>query len=562
MALLEPKRSAWLVPLAGPPIDAIELSPKPNGTVLGRHDDCDVRLPPTADKVSRFHARFQFDSDRWRIADLKSRWGTYLNGVKLTPGPDVPLNEGDLVRVTPWTFGFRSTPPTAACGIESHNDTQQMQTMVRAIKQEDARPLADDMLALLLESAAGIHASQDEASLAQVVLDVAIRGTGLSNAALLRPVDGSGRIEVVATESKGSGAIPGKSPPIAIGGLYSRSLLAAASSGIVAELSGISGADIAQSIVQMKISSAICVPLMLGQTVAAYLYLDSRGSGATMLRPNASAFCLALGRMSGLALANLKRIDIERRQALMEAELSAGAEAQRWILPRRNGEFGSFRYLGECRPGQYVGGDFFDVIPLGEDRLAVALGDVSGKGIPASVLMTAAQGYLHAALREHGDPGRAVTDLNRFINPRRPESKFVTLWVGVFDGKTKSLHYVDAGHGWALTQSADGAFTHLSAGDGLPVGIMEDTRYQATTLPLSPGGKSLIVSDGIIEQFGPVTDAAGNVEQHQFGMEGVHQALKSIPPGADEVASLFERLKDYAGTDHFSDDATMVLVRW
>ncbi|MGH7215146.1 MAG: PP2C family protein-serine/threonine phosphatase, partial [Tepidisphaeraceae bacterium] len=379
------------------------------------------------------------------------------------------------------------------------------------------------------------------------------------------PLDADGRIEVVA--SRLPGVDLGAGAPDVPRALYSRSLLAAASQGEVAELSDTTGGDaISQSIVQMHINSAICVPLMLGATTAAYLYLDSRspsGSRLRTLRAGASAFCLALGRMASLALSNLKRIDIERRQAMFEAELSAGAEAQRWILPRRQGTFGLLAYVGESRPGRYVGGDFFDVIPLGESKLAVALGDVSGKGIPASVLMTATQGFLHAALQEHAEPGKAVSALNRFINPRRPESKFVTMWVGVFDLAAGTLTYVDAGHGYGLLLNADGTYDTLDAGGGLPVGVMDTWTYEATTVWLKPGGRALVVSDGIVEQLVNDTDpTTGEPTKRQFELDGVRDALRDTTAGADEVAALFQTLFDQAGTKDLSDDATAVLVRW
>jgi serine phosphatase RsbU (regulator of sigma subunit) len=559
--------SVWLVPLSGPKLAALELPPKQGGVVIGRHEQCDVHLPADADKVSRYHVRFTYEQKQWRLADLNSRCGTFLNGVKVQGGQEVPINEGDLIRITPWTFSF-SAHPRPPKGEDSFDDVQSMRTMVRSITPESARPLADDMLTLLLESAAGIHGAQDEKALAELILDVAVRGTGLANAALLRPLDNAGRIEVIA--SKFSPLMGGSNKPS-----FSRSLIAAASAGVVAELSGSDSDNISQSIVQMQINAAICVPLMLGadkETVAAFLYLDSRGnlpSGRALpggvgggLRKNASAFCLGLGRMAGLALANLKRLDVEKRQAMLEAELSAGAEAQRWILPRRESRHGKFFSIGESRPGRYVGGDFFDVVPLGDNRLAVALGDVSGKGIPASVLMTASEGFLHAQLNEHADVGRAVTSLNKFINPRRPEQKFITMWVGVFDLNERTLTYVDAGHGYAVMIAPDGTFQPLMSGDGMPVGIMDDAEYKAETVSLEPGARALVVSDGIVEQFGTVTDDQGNPVQKQFEMDGVQDALRSITSGGDEVAGLFKMLIAYAGTEHLADDATAVLVRW
>jgi sigma-B regulation protein RsbU (phosphoserine phosphatase) len=326
----------------------------------------------------------------------------------------------------------------------------------------------------------------------------------------------------------------------------------------VAELSGGSGVAASESIVQMNISSALCVPLMLGSSIAAYLYLDSRHRGEATLPAGASEFCMALGRMASLALANLKRQEIERRHALIEAELCAGAEAQKWILPPRTGQFGPLSYTGESRPGTYMAGDFFDVIPLDDGRLAVALGDVAGKGAAASVLMTAAQGFLHAALRQHGDPGRAASDLNRFIQPRCPHHKFITLWLGVFDVKQMKLNYVDAGHGWALLCPAGQESEQLNSGGGLPVGVMEDSEYQAQEIALPPSSSALIVSDGMIEQFG-LPDDAGT--RHQFELSGVQRLAQSVPP-QEFVDSLFTAIYAHAASTTLSDDATAVVIRW
>jgi serine phosphatase RsbU (regulator of sigma subunit) len=276
------------------------------------------------------------------------------------------------------------------------------------------------------------------------------------------------------------------------------------------------------------------------------------------LRPNASAFCVALGRMASLALANLKRMEMEIRTEAWRLELRAAAEAQQRIMPARETRHGPFTCIGHSRPGQYVGGDFFAVIPLSETKLAVALGDVAGKGITASVLMTATHGFLHAALTEHGDPGRAVTDANRFVNPRRPDNKFVTMWVGVLDMQAGTLSYVDAGHSYALLRRGDGSFERLDRGGGLPIGVDGDLVYKVETVPIAPADRLLVVSDGLIEQFGPAAAAPGQ-PRVQFDVAGVQQSFSSEHP--DEIEALFNAVIAHAGTDQLSDDATAVLVR-
>jgi serine phosphatase RsbU (regulator of sigma subunit) len=535
----------------------LELKGAAGGVVLGRHEECPVRLPADADKVSRQHARFVEQGGQWRISDLQSRWGTYVNGVKIPPLKELPVDEGDLVRIVPWTFSF-TTHGVPKRGLLAVDDTATNATMIRSVGEEKAKPLQDELLNLLLESASAIHAAQDEKSLAMLLMDVACRGTGLPNAAVLRALDASGRLQVLSSrvgpslhpDAGGSG-----------GALFSRSLLAAASQGAVAEISSASGGSISQSAIQMKIDAAICVPLMLGSTVAAYLYLDSRGGAEhAALRSHASSFCVALSKIAGLALANLKRMDIERRSAHIEAELTAAVTAQRWILPRNLVKSAPFTCAGSSRPGQYLGGDFFDALILPDGRLVVTLGDVSGHGIAASVLMTASQGFLHAALADHGDPARAVTDLNMYIHPRRAEGKFITLWVGLFDPGQMTLTYVDAGHGYALLIKQDNSFEKLSVGEGLPIGIMPDSTYSTSTAPLPSGGRVLVISDGLVEQFEPEPSADG--KRRQFEVTGVQAAIAATPRGQDAIAKIFEAVYKFAGTKSLSDDATAVMVTW
>jgi predicted component of type VI protein secretion system len=185
----------YLVPIAGPVIDPLQLTEKPGGVALGRHEQCDLCLPADAEKVSRFHARFDMHDGRWFLADLNSRWGTFVNGIRINPGTEVPLSDGDLIRINPWTFTL--SPTAKRRGLQAQNDTGQ--TLVRAVTPERVRPLADDMLALLLESAAAIHSATDEKQLAELVMDAAARGTGLTNTAMLRPIDpSSGHVDVIA----------------------------------------------------------------------------------------------------------------------------------------------------------------------------------------------------------------------------------------------------------------------------------------------------------------------------------------------------------------------------
>ena len=136
----------------------------------------------------------------------------------------------------------------------------------------------------------------------------------------------------------------------------------------------------------------------------------------------------------------------------------------------------------------------------------------------------------------------------------------MTVWIGIFDANAQTLQYVDAGHSYALYQAADGTFTQLDSGGGLPVGVMDDAQYQTATIELSPDGRVMVVSDGIIEQFGLIQKDDGTTIKDQFELEGVRRALTLSPD--DAIAPLFEAVIRHAGTSSLSDDATAVLVKW
>lgn len=546
--------NAWLIPIAGPALVPIEVPARPGGATLGRGEACTIRLPAEADKVSRLHARLVHDpqADGWRIADQNSRWGTTLNGVKLPPGREVPLAEGDLIAIVPWTFAF-STRGVPKRGLLAEDDTEHGTTLIRSLHsassiEESAPALGENLLTLLLDSADAIHAAGTEKDLAEALIDAAIRGTGLGNAAVLRPLDAEGRLDVVAARRASVDSPAG----------FSRTLLKTAATGVVAELSADSSFEASASMVSLGIEAAICAPLMLGESAAAFLYVDDRGvrQRARPVHAAASAFCLALARMAGLALANLKRIEIEKRQAALELDLTAAARAQKFILPKGQTTVGRLICTGQSRAGAYVGGDFFDVIPLGDNRVAVALGDVTGHGVAAGVLMTAAQGFFHAAVQHAASLAEAVTDLNRFLYPRRPVSSFLTLWAGIFDADAGTLTYVNAGHGYALLQSAGGV-TMLDGGDDFPIGFDEAAVYSQIVTPLPAGGRAVVLSDGVVEQFDP-----GRIdERQQFGMDRVRAVLNQHPSAA-AIGELFSAVFAHADADTLQDDATAVMVTW
>jgi serine phosphatase RsbU (regulator of sigma subunit) len=537
---------AWLISLPGSPGTLrLQLTPGDGQDILlGRAKDCQLRLPAGSEEVSRRHARFHCQSGRWSIVDLGSRWGTLLNGVAIKPNSPAPLHDGDRVHVNPWTFRFSATPDLPARALTSDDIHV---TSVHPLARSSGQTLREDLVNLLVEGSAALQAAGSLQALAAAIADIAARGCGL-DAAVVRLPDAGGGVEILASHPRPAGA----APPMR----FSRALMAAAARGAVAEYAAGAGVDAGLTIVQSNIVSAICAPLMVDSRVHSLLYVQ----GTRPPHAAAGGFCQMLARMGGLAMGNLQRMESDRSAADLRNQLEVASFTQRVILPQAPITTGSFACAGRSLPSDgYLAGDFFDFQVLPGGRLAVSLGDVSGHGVRASVLMAVAQGFLHAALSAHGDIARAATELNRFVAARSHLAQYITLWIGILDPAQMTLTYIDAGHGRAYLIQPGGPWQTLDQNSALVIGVDPDSIYQPAILPLAPGRRLLVISDGFIEQ--PCQNYTPDNAEARFGFDGVRAAVGDAP-GGNVLDRLFDAVHHFAGGTKLVDDVTALLAHW
>lgn len=530
-----------LEPISGPAIRPYELSSS-QYTRIGRALDCQLCLPDPS--VSRIHAALVGRGGRWFLSDLGSRLGTQLNGVRLAPNQPAPLALGDMVHIGPWEFRLSADDVQRTGSVHTLDDTNDPRRQVQTLVEGDMTGIARQRLALLLECAAQMNEAKGEKDLAATLIQSALAGSGFGRAAYLRPLGSEYEVEVLAARSSSGADVAGFE--------VSRSLVRGASLGRVARLRARDAQDYGQSIAELGIHSALCLPVEIDTTIAGYLYLDAR-AGESRLQPDAAEFCQALSRFCGMALAKLKRDDIESRRQLLEAQLNAARDAQQMILPVADGVIGRLRYSLRMRPGLFVAGDLFDVVPLADGRVAVCLGDVTGEGVGAGLLMASTQSHLHAALTHFGDPAAAVTAVNAYIAARSALNKFVSLWVGVFDPQARRLTYVDAGHGhWLLTAPGREPWTPREGGD-IPIGIDPEMRYTAASIEFELDHRAVLLSDGIIEQRSPAGE--------QFSRERVIRTLAAASSDvADQAEAVYRAVMTYAGGPSLSDDASVAVI--
>lgn len=511
--------------------------------VIGRAAECDVCL--VNERVSRRHAAIVRKGETWFIIDVGSTHGTYVNGLRVPRDTPAELSPGDLVRVGPWTFrvaGGRAPGGTTITTIS--DDPSVAQRIERAT---GAHSVSDKRLKLLSECVTRLNSTADEDQLARLALDSALQGSGYARGAILR----RGGRDVAPGDADVSLVVQLRREPGETGELkLSRSLIQAATRGETAVLMQNAEGIASYSIAELGIHSALCAPVPIGEDVVAFIYLDARGSESSV-RADAAGFCEAVARAYGLSLANLKRTELERRQVKLAAELAAAREVQSTMMPPREADLGVIRYGVEVRPGLFVAGDLFDVISLGDGRVAVCLGDVAGHGVGSALLMAMTQSHLHAELRRTSDPATAVDGVNRYLCERVGGGWFVSLWVGVF-GPGGAFTCVDAGHGHAMLARSTGGLNPLVSGDGIPLGIDAIHRYAPCATDLAAGDRIVVYSDGVIEQRG----AGGEL----FGQQRLIEALLPQSSPGDLTRAVFTALAAFSGTLTLSDDATVAVI--
>lgn len=213
-------------------------------------------------------------------------------------------------------------------------------------------------------------------------------------------------------------------------------------------------------------------------------------------------------------------------------------------------------YSAQCRQVRALGGDCYEFIPLAGNRLAVAVGDASGKGLAAALMIANVQASLRTAtLFSADDPAALLKVVNHQAYTSSLADRYATLFYGVFDGDTRTLHYVNAGHNPPVVLRHDGATQWLDSG-GAPVGMFPDSDYQESTVQLNPGDLVIVYTDGVVE--------ATNRVGEEWGVVGFLNA--AIPwhqqrwGKAEDLVRLIFNSMDSFSDGHQSDDATLAVL--
>ena len=239
----------------------------------------------------------------------------------------------------------------------------------------------------------------------------------------------------------------------------------------------------------------------------------------------------------------------------LQNELAVASGIQQSILPTVFPSRDDYQIYASMEPARNVGGDFFDVVRLEDDRVGLAIADVSDKGVPAALFMMSSRTWMKGAAISSPEPGTVLGEVNALLHEDNDTQMFVTVLYAVYDPETGEFTYASGGHDAPLLVHSDGSSELLPLTGGIALGIVSDLAYGQNSVVLDHGETLVLYTDGVTE--------AMNGEGEQFGIERLRKVFSGrAPKDANEAAhKVFEAVNTFADGAAQSDDITCLTLR-
>jgi serine phosphatase RsbU (regulator of sigma subunit)/pSer/pThr/pTyr-binding forkhead associated (FHA) protein len=524
-----------------------------DSTLIGRDLSCNIVL--SRKFVSRKHARITQGPAGYEIEDLASNCGTQVDGQRIAGR--VLLKDGSNVKIGNYLFVF--SLPALVVTDDAEGSSSTIIGMVDLARSLDAAPsavnaeeklrhvleisrklgeslLLEDVLERTLESLFKIFPQADRGFVLlkkgeKIDLDpraIKFRGGGTGNLTISRTV-----LNYVLNERR---AI--LSSDTATDGRFDQS----------------------QSIIG-AIRTMLCVPLLdVDRNLVGILQLDTCDDRGKFREEDLGLLVAVASQVSvGVENARLHSELIEKSQ--LEQESQDAHEVQHALLPERPPELPGYVFWNHYEPARFVGGDYFDYLPLASGdaqgtlaprRWLLAVGDVAGKGMPAALLMARLSVEVRLFALTMSEPVHLLERLNRDFCHRAIGDRFITLLLVLVDAENHGITVVSAGHSGPIIRRADDSLETIGTAEaGAPLGVVEDAVYRAATADIGPGDMVLLYTDGLIDAMDP--------RGRCFGIEPLKQLFRSAPRGASSAGQEVVRtVRQHATGSPRIDDITLI----
>lgn len=522
-------------------MEGLGSSPDKSSILVGRDERmCAIHLSHPC--VSRTHASLASGEQGLTLTDQQSKAGTFVNGVRLKPHAPAALHHRDRIEVCGYTFLYQDeSAVTCACALEEEPSSLTPESSAVTsvldgsstswLTRTDARPR--DKLMALMKLAQDLRKTVTLGELLPVILERLLSLYSQADRALVMLCDtGPGRPTMVRMRQRGSPRTSEGGPP----GKVIKDVLA-------------SGKAVVSD--QELVMSA---PLMdmEGRMLGA-IQLDALGSEFHFRSEDLDLLTTVAFQIS-VVLENAILHEAALRERSLEIELKLAQQIQVELLPSEPPHIAGYKFFDYYAPAKFVGGDYYDYLPLDGERLALVVGDVSGKGVPAALLMVKVASALEASLGTEPDPVQVLNQVNQRFSRRNPDGTFVTMVLAMLDLSNHHMSIVNAGHLRPLLRRRDGSVVEIGDAEaGLPLGLAPHQSYAQTRLEIEPGAALVLVSDGITE-----AQCGG------WGQYGLERLIAQLRLPGDSAAEIGRRIIDdvdrFVGHHPQSDDRCLLCI--
>ncbi len=531
--------------LLSPDAPPVTLHMNRDVITMGRAADCDIPIPNRF--LSRRHAEIVSENGGWVLRDNGSANGTYLNGARVEA--PVKLGLGDRITLGDVQVVIGSPPPSPPRGQPAPEPAHLTQFFLAENQVQESAEPNRIIHALALE----LIADRPLEELFDFILDRVVEVMRPSRAALAILTGDDFSLEIVKMRSTDQ-------TPREL--TISRTLIRE----VVRDRKVLAYTDVgsdellgaAHSMMSQSIYSALCAPLISGDTVIGILYLDYQMTRRVITEDDAQ-LAAQISRVAAMKLESTRLREAALEKGLLDETLKLAQAIQMRMLPQEVPEAtadSSFDIAAQIRPARQVGGDFYDFYAAPDGKLYFCIGDVSGKGIPAALMMAVSRALFRSFILAGRTPAAMMSAVNRQLCDETDEAMFVTAFCGVIDPATGEVRYTNAGHNPPMILSRDGSVRSLEALPGLVLGYLPQFNYVEQSALLEQGDVLYLYTDGISE--------ATNAADELFSIGRLEKLLseRAACSVRDLAIATIAAVERFVGAAPQSDDLTLLCIRF
>ena len=527
-------------------------------TTIGRSARSDICIPDPF--ASRLHAEIRQEGDTYWLQDLGSANGTRYNG-SLVSMP-VPMISGGEIQIGETVIVFqdaRTSPEKSATLISDSTQAlnpamtialSPLKSATAEILESQPASTRNGLLTLISKVGIALLGSTSFEETLQILASLVFEAVPAERCVImLRDEENSDKLKIEVAKVRGSKEVLDEVR-------ISRTVIEEVTKNGKSVLTSDAQHDprfASQTMALLGIRSVLAVPLSVGTEVFGLIYADSPTYETTFTEEHLNILT-TLASVASIRVENARLTEERFERERLEHELQLASEIQQRLQPSSPPVVDGYDLQGVSFSCYEVGGDYYDFIPRCDGKLLVALGDVSGKGTAAALLMSSLHAAMHAQVAANSSLLQTINAVNQYLAQNTPTNRFVTLFLAELDAESGMMNFINAGHNPPLIAHADGRVEQLASG-GFPLGIMPMAQYDVGQTRLLKGEALVNYSDGVSE--------ANNTKGEEFGVERLEEVVrKNLSASAAGLRDKVESaLSSFTQTAPAGDDITLVIVK-